>query len=265
MRFDIRNQQLAQETLYRITSVPYPKWKEETDSNYNRFEYVEDFLENVIEKHGRINCSYDQLEFVFSHLTSSANECKSIRECGLQDLSDVCAFEHSELIEFLLCYGIEISPESALLRYGGREYDISVGRFSPLDSEEVQKCKRIGYRLYSDYCVCGFLSIDPNRPYLTRVDKQPEILIDIGDLIGKALDQKWAFTHQSYEVVAKVDSIKVRCDSEQPTDKGKLLCYLSYAFWNALGDQDERLLLCQDGITIPCEDILEIRPFSLWQ
>lgn len=184
---------------------------------------------------------------------------------GSLSLYDASVLEHSELKEFLVGHGIEIDPELAVLRYRGREYSISAERWSLLDSEEVQNCNRIGYRLYSDYCVCGFLSIDPKRPYLTRVDEKPEILIDIGNLIRKAIDQEWALTHQSYEIVAKVEGRKIRCDSEQPTDKGKLLCYLTYAFFNAFGDQDERLLLCQDGVKIPPDDILEIKPFLLWQ
>ena len=78
MVYDIRTQNNAKETLYRITGIPFDLW----ESNSNRecyYEYQDYFVAEMIEKHG--NCqlpdSYSEFEFVFSHISTSANRCWS--------------------------------------------------------------------------------------------------------------------------------------------------------------------------------------------
>ena len=264
MLFDIRDQQKARDTLLRITGVPFDVWERETNHRNERFKYDDDFVDYVIQRHGCYNVRYEDLEFVFSHLTSSDNNCDSIKRHGIVDLREAYETTDSEIRQFLDKHRVYIDTDLAILSYKSREYSISYGRHSLLDSEEEQLCKKIGYRLYRDFCVCGFLSIDESRPYLTRIDQKPEFLMDIGNLIGKAIDQEWACTHHSYEVIAKVPSSNVVCESEQPTDKGKLLCYLCFAFNNAIENISQNVLLCKDGISIPPQDIVEVMPFTGW-
>ena len=96
MLFDIRDQQKARDTLLRITGVPFDVWERETNHRNERFKYDDDFVDYVIQRHGCYNVRYEDLEFVFSHLTSSDNNCDSMK-----NTDTIVGFtENGEKIEF---------------------------------------------------------------------------------------------------------------------------------------------------------------------
>lgn len=94
---------------------------------------------------------------------------------------------------------------------------------------------------------------------------RPEILYNIDELLGLRLSYKWAETHISYAVVARVGGDKIVYDGEEnKSDKDKVIDYLTRAYKTAYYEPDEQILLLQNNIEIPPSDIIKISEFKCW-
>ena len=141
---------------------------------------------------------------------------------------------------------------------------------SELAQEETQrliyKCWAIGRKFYFDYTTCGFLSVWERSPYGGQVHRRPEIIMNIGNLLGLILSREWMSIHSPYEIVAKVSGEKVIYDSDDDqSDEDKVLNYLTKAYLTAFGESRENTLLLKNHIQIPPIDILEIKPMEYWK
>ena len=261
MLYDIRTIERAKRTLERITNIPFSVWEEEPQIIHNTDEHIL----HVINKHHEKLVPFNTYKLVFDHLTSSSNCCESIRQYGLQELPDVYANDQSELRIFLDKHGIKIFIDESVLLYGNKKFDISYRVSSLFLSDDEKAASRIGYRLYKDKCICGFLSLEKARPYMTRVDEKPEILLDISELINLNIADEWKYTHKKYVITSIIDSSCIIPDCDRGTPESQItLNYAALAFWNCF-EENERVLLCKDGICIPPTDIIDVRPFSVWR
>lgn len=266
MLFNIHTEKEAQDTLKRLTSIPFSVWKGES-AHFNEYMYCDDFLEATIKKYGTSLPRFDDIDFVISHITTSANACREIKENGLIDLGSVYKSPDSELRMFIERHGIEIRLDCNCLKYGNRYFDISFDNLPGLsDTEDTETYKAwlIGRRFNYDFCVNGFLQIDPKSIYPGYVHKRPEILQNIDDLLHLNLSKEWAQSHSTYEVIAKVSGRNLVCDSEQPTSDGKVIYYLCQAYNAAYGDRSTIVAILKNNIQIPARDILQINPFPFW-
>lgn len=264
MLFDIRNQAKACETLERITSIPFSVWEKES-TNEKKYDYLDDFILATTQKYHTSIPAFEDLTFVFSHLTSSMNGCASIREHGLTDLARTYRNPNSELYQFIESHGIHIRLDDHLLVYNREYHDISIDEIPSQDNRTEYNEWLVGRKFYFDFCVCGFLSIDPRSRYLGCVDKRPEILQDLDNLLGLNLSSEWEETHSAYEIIAKVSGTDIICDSESKISSNRTTAYLCYAYYAAFGDCSEHVLLCKDNVSIPAENIIEIHKFTGWQ
>ena len=181
------------------------------------------------------------------------------------DLKHVYACDDSELRCFLNNSGISIDLDKAVLRYSGREYDIKYGKCPFNRESEEYKCWSIGRKFYYDYTTCGFLSVWDDSPYGGEVHRRPEILGDIDELLNTSLSAKWERTHKPYEVVAKVSGEKICYPYDEDTsEEQKVIEYVLLAYNEALRGSSENVLLLKNGIQVPPNDILEIKPLSIW-
>lgn len=233
-----------------LTGIPFAVWEREEETVASSDGHIEEVMRRYSRRLNRIT------EFVFTHLTSSANECASIRRYGLTDLC--CSYKNneSELRQFLDEKGITLNLDHQTLSWNGGLYSIARRGSSLLMIDEEQALNSIGYRFFRDQCVCGFLSLG-STVYMTHLEEKPEILIDIGNFIGMDIAGEWKYTHESFAVTAKVRAQDIVRDGDD-------LFYACLAYGNSF-HVDQNVLLCKDGVQIPPEDILSIEPFAGWQ
>lgn len=264
MIYDIRTTEYARQTLTNLTGVPIPVW-EQYLGHECEYKYTDYLVADVINSHGNLPRSYRDFEFVYFHVTTSANGCASFREHGILDLKQTYSCHDSELREFLEKHDIHIDLDERILTYRGQGFDITFGA-CPRQDTEAYKCWSIGRKFDYDYTTCGFLSVRERNPYGGQVHRRPEILMDIDNLLGLNLSQEWMSIHDSYEIVAKVSGEKVIYDSDDDqNDEDKVLNYLTKAYLTAFGEPSENILLLKNHIQIPPMDILEIKPMEHWK
>lgn len=263
-RYDIRNSSVALTTLEQITGVAESVWDENL-IHEREFQYIEDYVEAIVDKHGSFPISYKEFEFVYFHVTTSSNRCESIYQNGILDLRRSYECEESEIRRFLDEQGVFFDIENRKLIYRNEEFDITYGK-CPYSGSREYKCWSIGRKLYYDYTTCGFLSVCERSPYGGQVHLRPEILWDIDNLLHLNLEEKWIQSHKAYEVVATVsgENIVYQGDDDQ-SDREKVINYITKAYMAAYYNTSEEVLLMKNGVMIPPESILEIRPLSHWR
>lgn len=265
MIFDIRTTEYAQQTLVNITGVPISVWQQYLGQE-NNYKYVDYLVEDVINKHGQLPKDYRDFEFIYFHITTSANACSSFRKHGVLDLQQSYLCEDSELKMFLESHGIHIDLIEETLAYKEKIFDITYNRQVPRRETEAYNCWSIGRKFYYDYTTCGFLSVWEGSPYGGYVHRRPEILMNIDNLLGLRLSHEWASTHQPYEIVAKVSGDKIVYDGDDDqSDVDKVLNYLTKAYLTAFGEPTEAILLLKNNVQVPATDILEIKPLRYWK
>lgn len=264
MIYDIRTSEYAQQTLTNLTGVPISVWEQYLGREHE-YKYTDYLVEEVIKSYGYFPHSYRDFEFIYFHVTTSANRCASFRSHGILDLRQSYLCQDSELRVFLEKHGIHIDLDERILVYHGQEFDISFGA-CPRQDTEAYKRWSIGRKFYYDYTTCGFLSIWERSSYGGQVHLRPEVLMDIDDLLGLNLSREWTSTHNSYKIVARVSGEKIVYDSDDnQSDEDKVLNYLTKAYWNAFGEPSENILLIKNHIQIPPKDILEIKSMEYWR
>lgn len=265
MVYDIRTKEKALDTLITLTGVEESIWIKYT-SRINEYPYIDNMIEDVVNKFGSFPSNYLDFEFIYSHITTSSNNCESIKKYGLLDLCNAYECTTSELRMFLDEHGIEIDLSRKILIYQGKKFDISYPKYRvPFQYTKEYDCWAVGRKFYFDYTSCGFLSVCERNPYGGYVHKRPEILMDIDNLLGLKLSEKWEYTHKPFEIVVKVigENI-VYPNDDSDNEKDKVLYYLVKAFINSFYEPSEEVILLKNGITIPTQDILEIKELEYW-
>lgn len=264
MTYDIRTTEYAQQTLTNLTGVPIPVW-EQYFCHEHEYKYTDYLVADVINSHGHLPRSYRDFEFIYIHVTTSANRCASFWKHGILDLRQSYLCHDSELRTFLGKHDIHINLDERILIYRGQKFDITYGA-CPRQDTEAYKRWSIGRKFYYDYTTCGFLSVRERNSYGGQVHRRPEILMNIDDLLGLNLSREWISTHDSYEIVAKVSGEKIVFDSDDDqSDEDKVLNYLTKAYWTAFGEPSENILLIKNHIQISPTDILEIKLMEHWK
>ena len=268
MLFDIRNEQKAAESLERLTGVKEDTWLDERYRNINRidYSYADKDIERIVEDNNGYFPRLKDIQLVITHITTSSNECASIKTNGLIDLKESYNLPTSDLRLFLEDNEIEIILEDNLLRYKDREYDISFGKCpSDYESEQCSSWK-VGRKFYYDFTICGFISINSRDVYGGMVHLRPEILFDIDNLLKTDLQRKWTLTHESYEIVFVVPEYHCLYNGLEENDEyERIMYYLTEAYaCICLGPRTIEIL-CKNNIFITPDQILECNKFNKWE
>lgn len=264
--YDIRTSERALKTLIELTGVDKCIWKKYI-GHEREYRYTDDLVLDVAKSFGRIPKHYCDLEFIYFHVTTSANECSAFRKYGIFDLQKAYLCQESELRSFLDEHGVEINLNEKMLIYRGKQHDISynAGTYTRFETPE-HYCGSIGRKFYYDYTSCGFLSVWENSEYGGQVNWRPEILSDIDSLLHLKLSYKWAETHMPFEIVAKIDGNGIVYDGDDnQTEEEKVANYLTKAYDMAFAEPFEHILLLKNHVQIPPSDIIEIKPLTHWQ
>ncbi len=267
MIYDIRNEDLALRTLERLTGVKCDIWEEEVDRNIHRIDFstIDEEILKTIRKHKGILPKLQDIEAVAIHLTTSNNGCLSIREHGLIDLKEVYNNPESELRQFLTSNGISIFLNDGILQFNGNDYDINCNARHVYSGSPEYKAWCVGNKLYNDYAVCGFFSINPEDVYAGNVHRRPEILFDLDGLLGTDLENLWIQNHQSYEIVFLVPLEDTIYSGYAEKYEDVVLSYIYYAFMTVLQGPDTKHVVCKDGVNISPESIKDISRFCMWK
>lgn len=263
--YDIRSSANARKTLAGLSGVDISIW-EKFVGREDEYRYTDDLVKEVTETYGQIPDDYHNFNFIYFHVTTSANECASIKKFGILDLKQAYLCEESELRVFLEQHGISVDLANAVLMYREKNYNISFERGScPRDNTQEYLCWSIGRKFYYDYTTCGFLSVWKEIPYGGQVHQRPEILWDIDNLLNTDLSEEWRQSHVPYEITAEVSGDDIIFDGDEGMSDGdKVLMYLTRAYDTAFGAPSEHVLLLKDGIQVLPDRVLEIKPLSCW-
>ena len=262
--YDIRTSANALRTLINFTGVDSPIW-EKFILRRKEYQYEDDLVKDVIQKHGCLPAGYEEWVFTYFHITTSANQCSSFKKHGILDLVHSYECEDSELHAFLDDKNIKIDIENRMLSYNQQTYDISFGECPPRFDRTAYACWSIGRKLYYDFTTCGFLSIWDAHPYGGYVHWRPEILSDIDNLLNLTLSNEWHISHKPYKIVATVQGRDIVYDGDDKQSiENKVLNYLTKAYITAFGAPTEHILLMKNGVQILPEGIIEISPLECW-
>lgn len=266
MRYDIRSSKQALKTLVNLSGVNIATWNR-LNKHMQEYRYSDDFVEAVINEYGHFPNSYTDFEYVFFHVTTSANGCQSIKQNGILDLQRSYQCMESELRSFLDSHGVYVDLDNQLLMYKKSTYDISYHPFSRTRQYTLEDyCKSIGRKFYYDYTVCGFLSVWEDSPYGGQVHRQPEILIEIDNLLRTELSMEWSLSHSPYEVVATINGDCIVYDGDDNDSENEMvLNYLMKAYHNAFWKPSEQIVLLKNSIEVFAENIIEVKPLSYWK
>ncbi len=263
--FDIRSSLLARKTLVNLTGVDFATW-EKYEEHKREYAYIGDLVKDVIKTHGHFPCKYNDLEFVYFHVTTSANGCSAIKKHGILDLKSAYLCKESELRLFLDHHGVLIDLDRCLLSHMGKNYDISYSAgMCPKSETSEYLCWLIGRKFYYDYTTCGFLSVCEQNPYGGQVHRRPEILLDIDNLLKTHFSHEWEQSHLPYEIAAHVSGDNIIFDGDDQSDQDKLLMYLTMAYDTAFEKPSEHIILMKNDIQIPADSIIEIKTLSHWK
>lgn len=268
MLYDIRDADKAAATLERLTGVNSTVWSIERMKNACRINYsdVDKDIERIIKRFKGYYPRIDDFEFVITHLTTSGNGCISILNNGIIDLKKAYQKRDSELRTFLESKGIDILLDSNCLKYKGKYFDISF-EDCPWDHDsEEYAAWSVGRKFYYDFTVCGFLSINENRPYGGNVHRRPEILWDLDKLLRTNLQNEWIQSHEAYEIVFKIPFENILYDGwDSDTEDDIVMSYLIDAYMCVSLEPETKEILCKNGIEIYPEQILECNRFTQWE
>lgn len=262
--FDIRTSASALDTLTNLSGVSKDIWDKYL-GHEQEYEYVDDLVEDVIRSHGHIPTSFMDFDFIFFHVTTSANGCKSIHETGILDLKNTYLCLQSELRQFLDAHNITIDISKHILTHSANKYNIEFGS-CPKSNTKEYFCWSVGRKFYYDFSICGFLSIWDISPYGGLVHARPEVLMDLDKLLNLSLSREWAETHTPYQVTAKVPGDMIIFDGDNGwNDIEKVIYYLTKAYNTAFGTPREEILLIKNDLQISPQNIIDISPFTNWQ
>lgn len=267
MLYDIRTSEKAAATLETLTGVNRTIWLAEQYKNYGRIDYTyaDDDVRSIITKHRGHYPNLNDLEMVVTHITTSSEKCRQIRQHGIVDLVKAYEVVNSELRRFLEKHEIIIDIESCCLRYKKRVYDISYGKCPSYNDSEAYAAWSVGRKFYYDFTVCGFLSINKKDVYGGWIHHRPEILSNIDNLLKTGLAEEWHATKESYAIVFKVpvgDTVYNGWDSDTEFEMVKNYLYDAY-MCICIGPNTKEILL-KNGVDIAPNQILEYHRFQAW-
>ena len=73
-------------------------------------------VEDVIKTYGQLPKNYLDFDFIYFHVTTSANNCASIKKYGILDLKQAYLCKESEIRIFLDQHGVLLEPVQNLLK-----------------------------------------------------------------------------------------------------------------------------------------------------
>lgn len=171
----------------------------ESNSNFDEFweRYHEGFEQLGI----------NEISLVAYHVVGSIDECAEIINEGILNLQTVLS-QDTSISRLLKNYGIIFDIHNRIMICDGKEYNIDYYSYEDIFNDDCLegKLKKIGYRIYYDFCVDGFFYCRDVFRYGTDIHERPEFFRTLVDFSDRAqeLDAYWRKNSRSYKVYFKV-------------------------------------------------------------
>lgn len=261
MKYDITDQIKAATTLQDLLGI---KWS--VINRTLKYGYTGDFyedLENLIMEKGNLAVSdYRALTFTVQHVTTSNNNCKSIKEYGIMPLDQTYENPSTDLRMFLDKHDIRIDLEAQILSYCGHQYDINNSFRRSKSNHKDKYGAFIGNKFYNEPNVWGFLCL---QDYSSCIWKSPEVIVDIDTLLNIGLERDWITRNEgskTYAVTFEADGRVVGFSGYSYADNDEVIKKLidlaaEKAFTNRVSP-DSQVVRVEQGISVPPENITSI-------
>lgn len=262
---DIREKPFALQTLSSFSGLDIVSVRKMIELFSGRDEAE---ISSSLESFSNIPSNIDDTDFVFTHITSSAEQCKSIRNNGVLNLAAAYRNSSSELRIFLDAHDIDIRIDYQCIKYKNDYYSIEYDPYDcPAEWEtEAYNGWLVGRKFVLDPGICGFMVYDTSHPYLGRVHECPEILRDLDRLLGTGLAEEWKKTSHPYAITCRVPGRFIEIDQNGLNIHEAMIRYLEKAIWVAIsGPTFEETVQCWQHTVVRPEMIINIEPFKEWR
>jgi hypothetical protein len=127
------------------------------------------------------------------HVTTNNDSCAALRDLGLMDLQRAVV-ENTPLKRFLEALGITVQPDRRELLHNGKTYRLNPqpSGSSAAGNDETEMLNYVSFKLYKDHPICGFVCSNNVLGYGGQVNRRPEFLNNIANLLNMPeLVSKW--------------------------------------------------------------------------
>lgn len=193
--YDLTNVEAALESLSSLINVSIFKLKLLI---YKNSDNKEKLYEIIIKKFNikLQDISIKNLYLKVLHITTSDDECKSIKELGLLNLQEAIR-EDTTLSRYLKRKEIQIDLEDKVIIYKG----VSYRKIKDFD-KEINLCF---IKIFSDYHypINAFIYGDNPANYGGNVKDRPEIIGNLADAFDKRIEEEWKTNNTCYMIKFK--------------------------------------------------------------
>ncbi len=260
MDYNITTKELAYMSISEMTGLNRLEI-EEIIHEYNDFNRIFESLSRNL-----IKIAVDTIKIYAFHVTTSSDECKSIKEKGLLNLKHALS-SHTRLFNYLKEKGVIFDIGNKTFEYRENRFKIDYEQFRNLSSYD-SNLKEIARRIYNDNAVNGFLTNE--RKYVSPINETPEILFILNEKLHGDLNltADWKKDCNAYKInfFAYLNQIQM-CSFElkdEYDDSELIKQLLGYAIDKVILNMDQKILYIKNDIDIPSEQITNIMPFNHW-
>lgn len=252
MKYDISTIKNCLNTLQTLTNCS--SWNVIYDTyKYTYPNHPDETREAIIRQNDiKLNVISEDLYFVLMHVTTSANDCKDIKNNGIHDLEWVLKHD-TELKQFLSDNHICFEIPNRKMYINNDAFDIS------------NDCNGVGFKIFKDKDICACFQINKKYPYGGDVHKRPEILHNINKYVSdKDLSYNWYTTHTPYVVTFQVPysnmdialQMSVKDEGEEKILNGLLNWAIDIFFYRNC--RSDRIGILKRDVFVPPTDIISI-------
>ncbi|MEH7114563.1 hypothetical protein V7124_19685 [Neobacillus niacini] len=129
--------------------------------------------------------SISELDIIVTstHVTTNDDECKSLKEIGLVNTIEAISL-NTPFKRHLDKHGILINLQNGTVEHRGSTYFFGKSFNGYSDTEEENLLEHIAFKLYCDRQVNGFFCTENALTYGGRVNKRPELMNNIANLLN---------------------------------------------------------------------------------
>lgn len=200
--FDVTNCESSLKFLEKFLQIDSNKIYDFIKANKEDYN-IHDFIE--INKIDINKLNLEEVQVVVLHVTSNNDNCEAIKKYGLLNLQQTLTMD-TPLKKYLSNYNIEFDISNNIMWVKGEAHEVKYDR----NSDEFDNCKKklndVARKIYFDYQINGFLSVQDYKGYGGRVHKRPEFLNNLKKIFkgGEVLESNWVECCKHYIIRFKV-------------------------------------------------------------
>ncbi|MCB8817373.1 hypothetical protein [Desulfosporosinus shakirovi] len=200
--FDITSQEKAKGFLSNFLNIGIDNIENYISNNAVEYD-AEDFIDKNDIKLEKVQIR--NLQLIVQHISTSHDECQSLRKFGLLNLQQSLTME-TILKEYLASFGIFFDISNKWMACKGEKIDITYKSDDiglPGGSQKHRIC-RVAHKIYYDYQINGFFSMANKTSYGGRVHERPEFLHNLKELFkANIIEDNWMKRVNPYLITFK--------------------------------------------------------------